>query len=298
MACYYPQTVFQAAWGGPVSWVEQNHHAKSFEIPCGRCIGCRLERSRVWAVRICHENQLHKHGAFVTLTYDDEKLPPLGSLDRRDVQLFHKRLRKVFPSKSIRYYCAGEYGEQLSRPHYHDLLWGTHFNDYRQVAGAGSHAIYTSPTLQKLWGLGNVYVGEINFESAAYVARYCVDKVNGDLAKTHYAVIDSATGEVLGYREPEFALMSRKPGIGAGWLDKYQRDAYPRGMVEMNGKLSPTPRYYDKLWSKENPDLHEAMKMDREVQAYARREENTTERLAVKEHVKRAHLKLKQRHQK
>ena len=101
----------------------------AINLPCGQCIGCRLERSRQWAVRCMHEASLHDENSFLTLTYSDENLPPGGSLHLPDFQNFMKRLRKSIAPKRVRFYHCGEYGDILSRPHYHALLFGYDFDD-------------------------------------------------------------------------------------------------------------------------------------------------------------------------
>ena len=105
-------------------------------VPCGRCIGCRLERSRMWAVRCVHEAQLHSRNCFITLTFDDAHLDKSGSLVKRDFVLFMKRLRKRFGR--VRFFHCGEYGSQLSRPHHHACLFGFDFDDrvfYKEKSG-------------------------------------------------------------------------------------------------------------------------------------------------------------------
>lgn len=294
MPCYHPWKAFQARDGGPVSTIERRQHERSLWLPCGQCVGCRLERSRQWAVRCMHETATQDLSAFVTLTYDEAFLPPLGSLDPSHLQLFFKRLRKHQAPAKIRYFAAGEYGEE-GRPHYHAIIWGSSFPDYRQIAGAGDRALYASQTLTDLWGMGHVTVGQVTFESAAYVARYCVKKITGDLQWSHYAVYDSDTGEFLGYRTPEFSRMSLKPGIGAAWLDKFKCDVFPHGRVEVRGHFATAPRYYDKLYDQVDPGALSEVKAKRELVAYSRRSETTEERLAVREAVATARLNLKNR---
>lgn len=242
-----------------------------------------------------HEAKLHDCNSFVTLTYRNEEIPPFGSLRYVDVQLFLKRLRKVHASKGkLRYFVVGEYGELELRPHYHALLFGIQFTDLKVFQRRPGYTVYSSAAAEKLWGLGFVTVGEVNFETAGYAARYCLKKVTGTRAKDHYKVVDAVTGE-LGERVPEFARMSLKPGIGAGFVEKYVCDLYPHGRVVVNGRESRTPRYYDQRFTASDPDSAEQLKMERELAAYARRFDNTTERLRVKEEVAAARLRFKAR---
>lgn len=150
-------------------------------LPCGQCVGCRLERSRQWAVRCVHEASLHQHNVFVTLTYNDENVPwsETGeqTLVKRDHQLFMKRLRKAFPDKKIRFFMCGEYGEETNRPHYHYIIFGLDFSDkYVHAVNFRGDLKYRSPMLEKIWTKGNSEIAEVNFETCAYVARYIMKK--------------------------------------------------------------------------------------------------------------------------
>ena len=151
-------------------------------VPCGQCIGCRLERSRQWAIRCVHEASLHTDNCFITLTYSPDCLPSDGSLNHDDFQKFFKRLRKHIAPKKIRYYMCGEYGEdlqqpsKLGRPHFHACLFGLDFDDKQLYIVRDDVKLYTSATLEKIWGKGFVTIGDVTFESAAYVARYIAKK--------------------------------------------------------------------------------------------------------------------------
>lgn len=294
MACYHPIEAYQSQSGGPLSFRETKHHDKSVDIPCGRCVGCRLEYSRQWAVRCLHESKCHKWSWFLTLTYDDDKVPALGSLSRADPQLFLKRLRRHFSEEPTRFFGCGEYGEATSRPHYHLLIFGPKFTDLRTWSDSKHGRLWTSATLDKLWTHGRVLVGEMTFKSAAYVARYSLKKVTGDLAKIHYRVLDTSTGEV-GSRLPEFAMMSRRPGIGAEFYRRFRSDIYPRGRVVVNAREAPPPRFYDKRYAVDDPIKFEELQIKKELDIYAKRIDNSWERLAVKEEVAKARLTFKRR---
>ena len=202
-------------------------------------------------MRCLHEASLYDDNAFITLTYDDANLPPGGSLNYSDFQKFMKRLRKKIGG-NVRFYCGGEYGEQLMRPHFHACLFGYDFPDkvYYKKTGSGE-VIYTSKLLESLWPFGLCSVGAVSFESAAYIARYCVQKVTGDLAEAHYRVITD-DGEIID-RVPEFNRMSLKPGIGARWLEKYRSDVFPRDYVVIRGVKTKPPKYYDVLFERDDP---------------------------------------------
>lgn len=210
------------------------------KIPCGKCIGCKLEHSRQWAVRCMHEKRMHDASAFLTLTYDNDHLPPGGTLVLRDLQLFMKRLRKVF-GNGVRFFACGEYGEKSGRPHYHVLLLSADFVDKKPISSRSEHPYYTSSLLSKLWTAGTHIIGNVDFDSAAYVARYCTKKITGSKAAAHY-----------GGRTPEFLVMSRRPGIGSGYLEKYKSEIYAHDNVIVNGVPASVPRYYDTKYASQS----------------------------------------------
>lgn len=285
MPCYHPIRAYQGT-GGAVFFYERvgNESLRTLDLPCGRCIGCRLERSRQWAVRCMHEAQMHEVNCFVTLTYAE---PAPVSLNYRDFQLFLKRLRSG-SKKKIRFFACGEYGGMLGRPHFHACLFGVDFADRRLHSRTNGVRLDVSPALTACWGLGYATVGNVTFESAGYVARYCLKKVNGDLADAHYRVVDPETGEVI-QREPEMCHMSLKPGIGATWLDKFGDGCFPRGTVVANGVEAKAPRYYDKWYRRRDAgEFEEVTQFGRELAARARSADGTNERLAVRERVTQA----------
>ena len=257
-----------------------------------------------------HEAKMHRHNSFLTLTYNDEHLPPGGTLQYRDYQLFNKRLRKTLSRRqryallpivasgdtpSMRFYMCGEYGEQFHRPHYHVCLFGTDFSDKRYLAKTPTGSkLYRSETLEKLWPLGFSSIGELNFESAAYVARYVMKKITGTQAKKHYEKIDQTTGEIIQLK-PEFNNMSRRPGIGWSWLQKYTADVYPNAKVIVRGHQTNPPRYYDKLYKKQNPTEWEAIEYDRFVQGKEHWTEQLEPRLRAREQVAAAKIAMLKR---
>ena len=260
-------------------------------VPCGVCIGCKLERSRQWAVRCMHEAQMVGASSFITLTYNDEKLPVGGSLLHRDFQLFVKRLRKK--RGCCRFLMCGEYGERFSRPHYHACLFGVDFPD-KVLWKSSPRRLYQSRELLDLWGLGHVSVGAVTFESAAYVARYALQKVNGGDAVGHYERVDSLTGEIFTV-VPEYTTMSKKPGLGASWYARFRGDIFPSDECVVRGKVCKPPRYYDKLFDREAPDSAELVRRGRVARALERRSDNTRRRLEDREVCKKAQVSLFQK---
>lgn len=287
MSCYNPIRAYQCA-DGEVVFVELRKYdtVRTLYLPCGGCVGCRLERSKQWASRCIHEASLQEKNCFITTTYRDDQLPSGNSLNYRDWQLFMKRLRKKYAQQEkIRFYMCGEYGEKFDRPHYHACLFGIDFEDkkYFKKTEKG-HSLYTSEILEEVWGKGHCLIGQLTYETAAYTARYIMKKINGQLQKEHYEKIDKETGEITN-RTPEFNKMSLKPGIGAGWLEKYKNDAYPEGEIIINGKKTRTPRYYDKKYKKTDPDNYEVMQWEREKRGIEQQWNNTETRLKIREEV-------------
>ena len=128
-------------------------YTDSFELPCGQCIGCRLEYSRQWAIRCMHEASLYEDNCFITLTYDQDHLPHDRSLNKSHFQKFMKRLRKRFGG-GIRFYHCGEYGERTRRPHYHACIFNFDFSDKKLFKIVNNHRLYTSEQLEELWPFG------------------------------------------------------------------------------------------------------------------------------------------------
>lgn len=220
-------------------------------LPCGKCIECRVSRSQEWATRIAQEAQMHPESSFVTLTYTDDQLPRFGSLSRRHVQAFLKRLRDRLSPRKIRYFAVGEYGDTTKRAHYHVIIFGWHPKDGKFLQDSKSgNPIFTSEFLDQCWSHGHTNFAIFEPASGEYVARYCVKKLDGEAAEAEYVGVD-ASGE-YGPRAKEFALMSRRPGIGSTWFDQYYiSDVSHRDhVVSAGGKKMKVPRYYDKLVEK------------------------------------------------
>lgn len=250
------------------------------EVPCGQCIGCRLDRSRQWAVRCMHEASLYERNCFITLTYEDKYIPENSSLRFTDFQLFFKRLRKKF-GEGIRYYHCGEYGERFSRPHYHCIIFNFDFPDKRLFStNSRGDRYYRSTALEELWPYGISMVGNVTFESAAYVARYCLKKVNGKMREDHYQGRDS-----------EYVTMSRRPGIGKMWYEKYKKNTYSTDSIVLNGKELKVPKYYDSLYEIEYPSDYRRIQYLREKEREKNPEKYSMRRLAVKEKIQQLRAK-------
>lgn len=237
-----------------------------------------------------HEASLYESNSFVTLTYDDEHLPPDNCLHYPDVQRFLKRVRKGY--KPFRFFLCGEYGDKTQRPHYHICFFGLDWDDKRYWSRPSKHTLYRSETLEKLWPFGSALIGSLTYESAGYTARYCVKKVTGKGAIAYYRRTrpDGSTFDLV----PPFMRCSLKPGIGQYWFDKFAHQVHDRDYVIYDGSKVSVPAYYDKLAKRKDALSIDELKADRVVKALAHSADNTRARLAVKEQValaRSAHLK-------
>lgn len=251
------------------------------EIPCGKCIGCRLEYSKKWAMRCMLEAKDHEFNEFITLTYDDDSVPhakgvinfetgEMGdvlTLDFDDLQKFMKRLRIEFKRKygveNIRFYACGEYGRKTERPHYHIICFNCPLPDKKlDVLTKKGQIQYKSEFLEKIWGKGRVRTSPVNFETCAYVARYVMKKVKGKEAIELF----EDTGRV-----PEGVRMSRKPGIAKNYYDENKDKIYQSDEIWLKNKYGPVPlkppRYFDNLYDIDNPDKMYDIKQNRKENA-------------------------------
>jgi hypothetical protein len=297
MPCYYPITGYRSRHvnkTGKRSIVfntTEGFKDLPVTLSCGRCIGCRLEASRTWAVRCVHEAQMHEENVFITLTYNNENLPEDRSIHKEHLQKFFKRLRKN-TGKKFRYFACGEYGDKTGRPHYHAILFGIDFPDKQLWSIRDNNALYRSDTLEASWKYGFSTIGEVTFESAAYVARYVMKKHKGteEEIKEHYQMVDEETGELFTIN-PEFCLMSRRPGIGKTWLEKYKGDT-DKDYITVRGNKMSLPKYYDTILEKMGEDMEK--RKSYRLKKF-KHKEHTQERLKAREKVKRDSIKTLQR---
>ncbi len=316
MPCYSPLKGWKHAITGGLTFKKGESAATRMEVACGQCLGCRLDYSRMWSMRIVHEHELVRElggsSSFVTLTYDDEFMPEGWSLTpsgASDFQLFMKRLRKANDQK-IRYFMVGEYGDLcrhskpgvevraedcefccVGRPHYHAILFNKTFEDL-EVCGRGRDVDYfTSKELQRVWGKGFVQVGEVNVKTAGYTARYCLKKDTGEKAAAFYQNI-TPDGEIHRVQQ-EYATMStgRKPdgGIGYRWFQKYKSDCFPSDEVPVPGLgvVKKVPRYYADVFEADEPETLEEVKAARREFRNKHLLQYTPERLMDKYNVKK-----------
>lgn len=295
MPCYSPLRAIRGQDGNVR--IVKSSALFDFSVSCGRCIGCRLRYSQMWAIRCVHEAQLWPDNCAVTLTYSDEFLPARGSLEYADFQKFLKRLRKYVSAhndgRKVRFFMGGEYGEEGGRPHFHALLFNWDFADKVVFQEReGKPHLWTSKALDKLWPWGFATIGEASFDSAAYIARYIVKKQYGANAQSHYTKLDVSTGELFEIC-PEFAHMSLKPGVGLDWMRLYWRDVFADLKVVSRGHKVPAPKYYLKYVSKLGDYDEKKLKAKLEMGKLWR--DNTPRRLQDKARVASARLGLSRR---
>lgn len=284
--------------------------ALKMAVPCGRCIGCRLERSRVWALRCIHEASLYDDNCFITLTFSDiylhdwharnlkldEIQPALkGSLCKTDFQNFMKRLRFRFPDIKIRYFHCGEYGSDNGRPHHHACLFNFRFPDLKPFITQNGSKVFVSEILGELWPYGFTYVGDVTFESAAYVARYVLKKwarqnLHGKELYDAMVLFDKDEGDL----KAEYVTMSRRPGIGSDWIEKNFSDVYPKDFVTVRGKKCKPPKFYDLKKELQDQDFMLKLKYQRTLR-YKSSPDNSLSRLKVREKVVNEMVKRKVR---
>jgi hypothetical protein len=299
MTCFHPLEVFQQVETGKVFFHEVAD-CRPMRLPCGKCIGCRSDRCSEWTVRCYCERVLHWAACVFTLTYDDEHLPFDGGLHYSHVQGFFRDLRKFLRDRAFfigplqpkdwpvfRFFMCGEYGSNFGRPHYHVVCFGQDFAFDRKPWGARS---FTSETLTRLWSRGFVTIDDACVQSTgmmAYVAGHVVKKLG---AKREYVTVDPETGECFSVA-PEFIRMSLKPGIGAGFLDRYFGDVFPRDFVRVDGRKHKVPRAFNKLLKVRDGFLLDELQEKRIKRAELRAADCTPERLAVREQIRIAYLK-------
>lgn len=261
-------------------------------VPCGFCIECRSRYALMWALRCVHEAELHVEKCFVTLTYDPvymEHMNKTGSLVKRDLQVFFKKLRAWAKPRKVRYYAAGEYGDRNGRPHYHALVFGCNFAD-KELVKPGKFPLFRSAALEELWPIGLSRCGTVSVESARYVAGYVMKKVDQVGRKKKYC---SATGVEL---EPEFSIMSRGgregKGLGYGWYERYGDEVHRNDSVVSDGRELPVPRYYDEKLRERDDAAYQVMKIRRE-RKHGRF--TASRELMARELIARARLALRER---
>lgn len=283
----YSLARFSQLSGKQLKYEDLMYNPKVMLIPCGQCIGCRIRQREDWTTRIELEARDYPKEQvwFITLTYDDEHVPGMivktGEIMRKvqytwkpgekrpdsvqillyeDIQKFLKRLRKAYRGK-LRYFVAGEYGEQTARPHYHMILYGWKPTDLENLYKIHHNGYYTSKWLANLWGMGQIQIAQAVPETYRYVAGYVTKKmyeIDGKKANEYYE---------LGQTKP-FACMSLRPGLGDNYYQEHKAEIWKQGYIQCtNGKRAQIPRYYEKQMEAENPQRLWRIKQNRQKNA-------------------------------
>ena len=305
----YTLARFAELSGKKLKYEDLMYNPKVMLIPCGQCIGCRIRQREDWTTRIELEarNYPKEQVWFITLTYDDDHVPGMivktGEIMRKvqytwkageerptsvqtlmypDIQKFIKRLRKAYRGK-LRYFVAGEYGEQTARPHYHMILYGWRPEDLKHLYKSRPNGYYTSDWLANLWGMGQIQIAQAVPETYRYVAGYVTKKmyeIDGKKANAYYE---------LGQTKP-FAYMSLKPGLGDQYYQDHKDEIWRQGYIQCtNGKRAQIPRYYEKQMEAENPERLWRVKQNRQKRAIEQK------RLNLKGHDYQTDLTIKER---
>lgn len=198
------------------------------KVPCGRCMACRVSRREEWILRLTHELESWSSCIFLTLTYDDEHLPPNKSLVKRDVQLFLKKLRRAIHPRKVKYFCTGEYGDEKKRPHYHLIIFGL---DY--CSKEDREIIKQSWDLCDWDSLRSRPFGDVSHASIRYVVDYLEKTILGDQANDVYDKTKRAR---------PFQLVSK--GFGFEWAKKHYEELIKDTNIYVKGIPRPAPRYY------------------------------------------------------
>jgi len=263
MGCTAPITAYRPSNGGPLKFSPPKYGTaeqyQGITIPCGTCIACREEQARQQAVRIVHEAQSHEESSFLTMTYTDKHLPEHGSLNYEHLQKFWKKARKQLGK--LRYYAVGEYGDKTLRPHYHAIVFGRAFTKDRIIIREQPSLLWISPELEDIWGMGQVTVGALTFETARYTASYVTKKLR---SKQKYVRVDEETGELIALTQPR-SFMSRN--LGKEWWLKHGQHTTDHDFVVINGRRQKPPRAYDRWLGEKDKERLEEIKASRKAKA-------------------------------
>lgn len=249
-------------------------------LPCGRCLGCRLEYSKEWANRCSLEAKTTHDNWFITLTYDEEYIQEtfkpvidketgeymqMANLVPEHITKFLKNLRRQeeyhHNNKEVRFYGCGEYGSINMRPHYHLIVFNLPLFDLVEEWRKDGFITYSSEYLSGIWKKGFLTINEYSWETAAYTARYMLKKLKGREAIEQY--------QQCGL-EREFSRCSRNPGIGYEYYRQHRDEIYRTDSVIIHGQTTKPPKYFDKMYQIEKP---EEWRKIQEKRAEASREE-------------------------
>lgn len=205
--------------------LDKRKYPDGLEVPCGKCLNCRIQTRTMWATRIYHEADYWPEKSFITLTYDEENCPK--TISKAELQKFFKRLRKRI--SPLKYFACGEYGGTFGRPHYHAILLGCGLTEKHKLAVMDSwpKCMWDHPTIRK-----NSF-GLVEPESIQYVCKYIHQKLSGEKANEEFTQYGM---------EIPFRLVSH--GIGARYAEDHHEQLRSLGYVSVRGSKRSVPRYY------------------------------------------------------
>jgi len=270
MICLNPLTAYEnPEKGRPIfGWAGFSQGLREIKLPCQKCASCVHNYYSFWATRGYYELLNWSQNWFVTFTYNDKHLPKNRSLSKKEFQKFIKTLKKNFGSSKenpVRQIYCGEYGEKTKRPHYHAIFFNLNLDDLveKRLSDQG-HLCYTSETLTKLWGKGDVEISEATPATIAYLFKYILKKKSRKEKQKPLSIEhDGITYDV----EHEFIEASRNPGIGAHLR---QSQSIRKGFLSLDGKIKALPKYFLEYLKTTDPRYYEELKNQRHDHAVSR----------------------------
>lgn len=249
-------------------------------LPCRSCLACRANYAKDWAVRLEWERAEtpEDEAWFITLTYQDEpkryriqqmtgEVECNTSLEKKDLQLFIRRAKKRWPT--LRYFACGEYGARTGRAHYHGAFFNMNIPDLRHYSyNKNYQPLWTSETINQLWGKGYCIIGKLEYGSAQYIAKY-IAKADKDIRQKDW--------ELWTGKQRPFLLMSKRPGIGEAYIKKYHETLAKDRNTLIAGYRRKLPKYAIEKLTDIDPIEMEMDKLER--REYAIKQEQLTKTL-------------------
>lgn len=195
------------------------------KVPCGRCIHCKIQKTREWTLRCYHESLYHPFNSFVTLTYADSVYESYcdKSVSKDDLSRYIKNLRRKLAPIRFKYFACGEYGKKFGRCHYHLILFGIP---------------HDTPAIVNTWKDGLVDSRPLIFERIKYICGYVRKKLDGERS---------------GGRDPAFQLSSTK--LGLKWFEDNFEYLSKYLSCRIEGVDFGLPKYYKLKLLERDPSL-------------------------------------------
>ena len=284
MGCNYPRY----AWYGPrnpetgklkpVFHEEASTMLGSFELPCGKCAGCKAQYRQDWSTRCYCEAKARETSCMINLTYKTNHFPGgKPHVSKEDIRGFIKRLRRAVdrrkPGTRISYLVVSEYGPKTGRPHYHGIIFGWEFPDIEldpEPTQKGNR-MFKSELCERIWKKGRCRIGTADTGEAA---KYCMDYLGKE--SSQWIGVDG--------RPDQFKMQSTCPAIGRTYYERWGKDIYPDDFIVIDGIKTPVPRVFDKWYEEDDPEGYARIKRKRNAEAIRRADrENRPERRKARE---------------